>query len=142
MSLLRGKISTFGSDSDSGMTKTEGLSIYEHHEADLRPDLFNPRSSDETLGTSQRMKPDTFYFAYRFPLNPRPDRKALQGTQWLFRNPQNGRMATAWLIDYGPNENTGRFFDLSPGLANALQLSTDQLVEAVPVSEISTLFVA
>lgn len=138
--MLKGKMSVFGGISDSGMTKSEGLSIYEHHEADLRPDLFTPRSSDLSLGTSQRMKPETFYFAYRFPLNPRPDRKALQGTQWLFRNPQNGRMATAWLIDFGPHERTDRVFDLSPGLANALQVATDQQIEGISVEEVSALF--
>lgn len=138
--MLKGKCSVFGGPSDTGMKPSEGLAIYENHEADLRPDLFHPRSSDLSLGTSQRMKPETFYFAYRFPLDPRPPRKVLQNTQWLFRNPANGRMAVAWLVDWGPNERTNRAFDLSPGLASALQLKTDQEVEGLDASEILGLF--
>jgi rare lipoprotein A (peptidoglycan hydrolase) len=37
----------------------------------------------------------------------------------------NGRTVLARPMDWGPNENTGRVADLSPGLAEALGLSTD-----------------
>lgn len=134
--ITKGKISVFGGPSDTGMTLTEGLSIFEHHEADLRPDLFTPRSSDLSIGTSKRLNPKAYYFAYRFPLNPRPSRAILQATQWLFRNPSNGRCCICWLADFGPHEDTGRKFDLSPGAANALLAETDQEVEAVDVLEV------
>lgn len=136
----KGKISTFGGPSDSGMTMTEGLSIYEHAEADQRLDLFFPRSSNLSVGTSKRLNPKAYFFAYRFPLDPRPDRKTLQNTQFLFRNPVNGRMVVAWLVDYGPAEWTKRVLDISEGAAVALGIQTDQEIEAVNVSEVLALF--
>lgn len=140
MNILRGKISEFGGAADSGMTPTEGLACYEHHEADERLDLFYHRSYNQAVGTSKRLKPEALYFAYRFPLDPRPDRKTLQNTQFLFRNPANGRFCVAWLVDWGPHERTGRVFDVSPGVAAALGIQTDEEIEGVDVSELSSLF--
>lgn len=138
--ILKGKVSTFGGAGDTGMTLTEGLSIFEHHEADQRLDLFYHRGVNPNVGTSKRLKPDSYYFAYRFPLDPRPDRKVLQATQFLFRNPENGRMVVAWLADWGPHERTGRVFDISPGVANALSVQTDQEIQGVDVSAVAALF--
>ena len=43
-------------------------------------------------------------------------------------NPANGRAADARPVDWGPNIATGRVADLSPGLAEALGLQTDDVV--------------
>lgn len=125
---MKGKISTFGGSDDTGMTKTEGLALYEHNEADKRPDLFLPRSEDLTLGTSQRLRPDALFFAYRFV---KANRKSLQLTPWLFTNPLNGLSIPLWLCDWGPHERTGRIFDISPRAAMLLRLKTDDEVEAI-----------
>ncbi len=34
----------------------------------------------------------------------------------------------AWVVDWGPNEDTGRTFDLSPGLAERLGVETGDRV--------------
>lgn len=138
--VLKGKCSEFGGPSDEGMSITEGLSIYEHHEADNRLDLFYHRGNNPNIGTSKRLRPESLYFAYRFPLDPRPDRKTLQNTQFIFRNPANGHCCVAWLCDWGPAEWTKRVFDVSPGVAVSLGIQTDQEIEGVNISEASTLF--
>ena len=127
---MKGKISTFGGANDAGMTHTEGLSLYEHHEADLRPDLFFPRSSDPTEGTSKRLRPDALYFAYRFK-HEVFFRKDVQQTPFILRNPKNGKMVCVSLVDWGPAEWTGRMFDLSPKAAELLGVETDEEVEIV-----------
>jgi len=43
-------------------------------------------------------------------------------------NPSNGRAVDARPVDWGPNIATGRVADLSPGLATALGLNTDDVV--------------
>jgi hypothetical protein len=48
-------------------------------------------------------------------------------------NPKNGRSIDARPVDWGPNASTGRTADLSPGLASALGLDTDDVCElAIP----------
>lgn len=131
--LFSGKMAIFGGPNDSGMKLTEGLSLYEHHEADKRSDLFNPRSSDLSIGTSKRLKENALYFACRFPLKIIP-RSALQRTRWIFHNPANGKKASLWLVDYGPNLRTGRMFDVSVYAADRLGLKTDDVVEVFPFS--------
>lgn len=135
-----GKISTFGGPNDNGMSWSEGLSLYEHHEADRRPDLFSARAADQYQGTSKRLRPCAFFFAMRFPLSPdRREltnavlRRQLQATCWRFSNPLNGATAVAWLVDWGPRSDTGRAFDVSPGLADFLGVRTDQEVAGYPV---------
>ena len=58
-------------------------------------------------------------------------------------NPANGRTADARPADWGPNISTGRVADLSPGLAAALGLQTDDVVRitisalrAIPVKPV------
>ena len=43
-------------------------------------------------------------------------------------NPKTGKSVQARAVDWGPNENTGRIADLSPGLAKELGLETDDVV--------------
>lgn len=133
LTIFTGKISTFGGSSDSGMTRSEGSSCYEHSEADKRPDLFFPRSEDLSLGVSQRMRSeDALYFACRYPLKAFP-RSMLQNTNWLFINPKTGAKACLWLVDWGPHpDNTDKDFDISPFAARCLGLQSGDLVEVMP----------
>lgn len=124
---MTGKCSIFGGPNDSGMAETEGLALYEHHEADKRKDLFFPRDADQSIGTSKRLRPQVFYIAIRY------DSKVLsriywQASEWKVSNLENGKSAIAKLVDFGPAEWTGRAIDLSPGLARELEVKTDDVV--------------
>lgn len=126
---MQGKISTFGGPWDSGMTRTEGLAIWEHHEADLRPDLFSQRASDQTEGTSKRLKCNALYFAYRFP--KAHNRNGLQHSVFWFKNNKNGLIIPMSLVDWGPHERTKRVFDISPYAAELLRVQTDDELECL-----------
>lgn len=123
---LKGKCSEFGGLSDvDGMTWQEGLALFEHSEADGRPDLFLPRSVDLTQGTSKRLREDALYIA--LPLQGH-NKSVLRKT--LFRVSKAGTEASvdASIVDYGPAEWTGRIADLSPEVMRRLSLSTDDEV--------------
>jgi hypothetical protein len=130
-----GKISTFGGVNDSGMTRKEGLSLYEHSEADKRPDLFVPRGTDLEEGTSQRLRPNGLYFAYRFDLSPQGgfNRLKLQHTIWMFRNPKNSLSVALSLVDWGPHENTDKTFDISPYASELLRVKTGEELDGYPI---------
>lgn len=130
---MTGKCSTFGGLNDSGMMESEGLALYEHAEADTRPDLFRERSANEAEGTSKRLKEDSFYIALRFN-KALHSRKIYQSLKYKVSNPANGKSTIAFLVDWGPNANTGRLVDLSPGLARFLEVQTDQEVEVEELS--------
>lgn len=127
--IMQGRISVFGGPHDSGMHHGEGLALFEHHEADLRPDLFMPRASDKTEGTSKRLKCNALYFAYRFP--KAFNRKGLQSSIFWFINPKNGLTLPLSLVDYGPHEDTRRTFDISPYAAELLKVQTDDELECL-----------
>lgn len=110
------------------MKPAEGLSLYEHAEADLRPDLFLPRSEDLAQGTSKRLRPDALYMAFRFQNGLRD---YLKHSVWRIRNIKDGRWVVVNMVDWGPNPSTGRDFDLSPMAAALLGLDTDDYVEGV-----------
>lgn len=52
----------------------------------------------------------------------------LRSHQVTLKNPKTGASVTAWPADWGPNKNTGRVADLSPGVATKLGLKTDDVV--------------
>lgn len=123
-----GKLSTFGGPLDQGMTDGEGCAAYEHSEADRRPDLFVPRSSDFTQGTGRRLRTDSFYIAVRYPKDER-SRDFWQKAQWRVINPRTGQWVACSLVDWGPAESTGRVVDASPAVARALRVETNDEVE-------------
>lgn len=125
---LSGRCSFFGGQNDSEMLPTEGLSLFEHSEADKRPDLFNPRSEDPLQGTSKRLSDEALYIAIRFTKEDK-SRSAWQKSAWRVINPKNGKSVMCSLCDWGPNESTGRVVDLSPAIGIALSLETDDVVE-------------
>lgn len=123
---ISGKISFFGGPLDSGMKPTEGLAYYEHKEADLRPDLFSPRSSDPLEGSSKRLRnTHAFYVAIRFTGSRAEARNSL----CIVTNPKTGQFIIASLVDWGPAESTGRAVDASDAVGRALRLQTDDEVE-------------
>src|SRR5262249_46123228 len=74
-----------------------------------------------------RLNPDKYYFACRWDYNDTP-KEFLKRALARVENPSNGRAADARPVDWGPNIATGRAADLSPGLAAALGLETDDVV--------------
>lgn len=130
-SQVSGKCSQFGPSldgkPDSGMTDTEGLAVYEHGEADLRPDLFLPAIPGK--GVCRRLRKDAYFIAIRFPKGI--NRRELQCSVW--RVSGNGKSVLASLVDWGPAEWTGRAIDLSSAIVKELGVKTDDRVVATRV---------
>lgn len=123
-----GKISIFGGKDDLGMVNDTGLALYELKEADARRDLFYTESElGESCPTWKRLKTDSFYCAYRF--DPKKRRSNLQKTMVIIENPRNKKWLYASLVDWGPSASTNRVLDVSPGVAKALGIKTDDEVE-------------
>jgi hypothetical protein len=141
---VEGKMSTFGGPRDTGMSADEGLALFTP--ADLQDPkysyLFLPTPPPGTTGLGRRLNPDKYYFACRWNYNDTP-REFLKRALARVENPANGRTVDARPADWGPNISTGRVADLSPGLAAALGLQTDDVVRitisalrAVPVKPV------
>ena len=126
---VEGKMSTFGGPRDTGMSADEGLALFTP--ADLQDPkysyLFLPTPPPGTTGLGRRLNPEKYYFACRWNYNDTP-REFLKRALARVENPANGRTADARPVDWGPNIATGRVADLSPGLAAALGLQTDDVV--------------
>jgi hypothetical protein len=123
---ISGKCSFFGGSTDPKMSYFEGLSFYEHAEADLRPDLFLPKSTDGREGSSKRLRSNqAFYIALRID----GERQNLQGSLWKITNPKTGQFVIGSLVDRGPAESTGRIVDLSDAIGRALRIETDDEVQ-------------
>jgi hypothetical protein len=122
-------MSTFGGPKDTGMSADEGLALFS--QADLQDPkysyLFLPSQPPGTTGLGRRLNPDKYYFACRWNYNDTP-KEFLKHVLARVENPLNRRAADARPVDWGPNISTGRVADLSPGLAAALGLQTDDVV--------------
>jgi hypothetical protein len=126
---VEGKMSTFGGPRDTGMSADEGLALF------AQTDLQDPKYSDlflqtpppGTRGLGRRLDPDKYYFACRWNYNDTP-KEFLKRALARVENPLNGRAVDARPADWGPHPSTGRVADLSPGLAAALGLNTDDVV--------------
>ena len=141
---VEGKMSTFGGPKDTGMSADEGLALFTP--ADLQDPkysyLFLPTPPPGTTGLGRRLNPDKYYFACRWNYTDTP-REFLKRALARVENPANGRTVDARPADWGPNISTGRVADLSPGLAAALGLQTDDVVRitisalrAIPVKPV------
>jgi len=120
-----GKMSTFGGSADTGMTDTEGLALIQPAHFDAFREYFIPGTASP-LG--KRLNPDKFYIACRWDRNVTPY-SWLRQIKVTVRNPLTGKSEFAQPMDWGPAAWTGRVADLSPGLAKALGLTTDQVCE-------------
>jgi hypothetical protein len=126
---VEGKMSTFGGPHDLGMSANEDLAFFSR--TDLQDPkyayLFLPASPPGTSGLGRRLNPDQYYFACRWDYAATP-REFLRRALARVENPANGRAVDARPVDWGPHPSTGRVADLSPGLAAALGLNTDDIV--------------
>lgn len=123
---LRGKVSWFGGPNDTGVSPSEGLAfIYEVEDA---PYLFLPEQPPGTTGLARRLDPGMPYIACRWDYDVYPKPSLLEHAA-LVRAPRTGRQFLALPADWGPHEDTGRIADISPGLMDALGITTDDEVE-------------
>jgi N-acetylmuramoyl-L-alanine amidase len=127
---LQGKCSWFGGPNDTGVTASEDLAFWEDWDDvvdDQAEELFLPQQPPGTSGLARRLNPENFYIACRWDYGVYP-KTYLAGKHKALIRAENGRQFLARPADWGPNENTGRICDLSPGLMNALGLTTDDTV--------------
>jgi N-acetylmuramoyl-L-alanine amidase len=124
----KGMCSWFGGPEDDGVSKDEGLAFF--YKTSDAPHLFLPKQPSGTSGLARRLNPQLFYVACRwdYGLTPKsmladPMRQALVRTR--------EKEFLAWPADWGPHQDTGRAADLSPGLMQALELDTDDVVEVI-----------
>jgi hypothetical protein len=133
---VEGKMSTFGGPHDLGMSADEGLALFS------KPDLENPKYAylflpappPGTSGLGRRLNADQYYLACRWNYSE-TSKDFLRESLARVENLQNGRSADARPADWGPNPATGRVADLSPGLAAALGLNTDDFVRITITTE-------
>ena len=126
MTTVRGKVSWFGGPNDTGVSPSEGLAFI--YEVDDAPHLFLPSQPPGTTGLARRLDPSKYYIACRWDYDVTPKPSLLQYTA-LVRSPMTNRKFEAYPADWGPNVNTGRVADISPGLLEALGVETDDEVE-------------
>lgn len=127
---MKGKLSVFGGPNDEGVSPTEGLAL-------INPEdlaswwfrcLFLNYQPTGTTGLARRLDPDAYYLACRWDYERTP-KTMLRFAFVGLRNPLSGMMVFARPADWGPNDRTGRIADLSPGLARALGVETDDEIE-------------
>lgn len=126
--MLKGKMSTFGGPKDFGMKAAEGLALVNAANLNKVIDYFLPEQPPGTTGIGRRLNPDTFYIACRWEYE-KTSHEQLIDMMVTVRNPKTGTSEQAKPVDWGPNVNTHRIADLSPGLAAALGLETDDECE-------------
>jgi hypothetical protein len=117
-----GKMSTFGGPNDPGVAPDEGLSLYDSSEVAANPDLFLAAQPPGTSGVARRLNPQANYLACRWDFEATPKEFLKKNT---VKVSANGKSVEARPVDFGPSIATGRVADLSPGLASALGLNTD-----------------
>ena len=144
---ITGKCSTFGGPKDTGVAADEDLALYERKDlTGAPPGLFLPQQPAGTTGTARRLNPQACYCAMRWAYSDASKSMVKPGLgvclpvttsrAWLVRNPllltnpkrPDIKPIKVYGVDWGPNSNTGRIVDLSPGVAAALQVETDGTV--------------
>ena len=126
MTILRGKMSTFGGPNDKGVRYDEDLAVIWKYEQ--KPTLFLKIQPHGTTGLARRLDPDQLYLACRWDYKETSISWLLENPIWVM-NPKTGKNLAAQAADWGPNEKTGRIADLSPGLAKSLGLETNDICE-------------
>jgi len=134
---LTGKVSWFGGPDDKGVAPDEGLALYERSEAGKIAGFLLPEQPAASTGLARQLDPSSLYIACRWDYGQTP-RAFLQAAN--VRVTANGKTIVCRPVDWGPNVNTRRIADLSPGALKALGLKTDDAATVtypLPVSGIS-----
>lgn len=132
----RGRLSTFGGPDDKGMAggaadrdgKVDtGLTLYEPAEADRADALFMPGLPSVLVWKRLRIHANYIALPFMDSAAVQPFRRQLQMAD--FKVSANDKVIVARLVDRGPHYTTKRMIDLSPGLAIALGVKTDDVVD-------------
>ena len=119
-----GKMSTFGGPHDTGVSPSEGLALFDAADIQTAPGgLFLDSQPPETTGLARRLNPDAKYLACRWDYSVTSRDFLRHATVKVSANGKSP--VDAQPVDWGPNVATGRVADLSPGLAHALGLDTE-----------------
>jgi hypothetical protein len=96
---------------------------------DQKPELFLDSQPAGTTGLARRLNPAVFYVACRWDYEQTPKEYLRTVVVDVSAEGFDGRKRTlkAFVGDWGPHEDTGRASDLSPGLAAALNLTTNDI---------------
>jgi N-acetylmuramoyl-L-alanine amidase len=125
---FNGKVSWFGGPEDMGVSPSEGLAFL--FEVEDAPHLFLEQQPPGTTGLARRLNPEMFYVACRWDYNITPKTMLADATKFAaVRSKKTGREFVAWPGDWGPHGDTDRAADISPGLMEALGITTDDEVE-------------
>lgn len=123
-----GKCSHFGGPNDTGVSPSEGLAFI--FDVDEAPHLFLPYQPSGTSGLARRLNPYVSYIACRWDYDVTSKTMLRDsGQRALVRS--NGWEMLAFPADWGPHGDTDRVADLSPGLMEALGITTDDEVEVL-----------
>jgi len=130
MKTINGRMSTFGGPLDTGVSPSEGLAYVEPN--DLHDpwfsDLFLEHQPPGTTGLARRLDPSKYYIAMRVDnANSGGREKVRRHYYTVIAN--GARVDEVKLVDWGPNNRTGRVVDMSPGLAAKLKVLTDSFVD-------------
>jgi N-acetylmuramoyl-L-alanine amidase len=125
---LRGKCSWFGGPDDTGVAPDEGLAFIA--EVSQAPQLFLSYQPEGTTGLARRLNPQAHYIACRWDYDETPAFMLLEEMA-LVTATKTGKSLKCYPADWGPNENTGRVADLSPGALELLGIQTDDEVSVV-----------
>lgn len=134
-----GKCSSFGGPNDTGVGNQEGLSCIDNSDLQewwFRRIFVEPDNWDNNKGLVRNLNPVAFYCAMRWGYG---SFNGVQGEilqeftretirRSLFIIEANAKKVYAQAADWGPNTDTGRLIDLSPGICHALGVSTDDKV--------------
>jgi N-acetylmuramoyl-L-alanine amidase len=123
----KGRMSTFGGPTDTGVSPSEGLAFITSIEQ--APHLFLPYQPTGTTGLARRLNTWVPYLACRWDYSTTSKELLRSGAMALVR--ANNMVMKAFPADWGPHQDTGRIADLSPGLADALGLDTDDECEVI-----------
>ncbi len=124
---MTGTCSTFGGPHDTGVSLREGLALYEYKDAINSPltHLFI-QPLDPKWGLARQLNPWALYCAMRWNYSI-ISRDVLRRAEVRVKALSDA-MVVCRAVDWGPNANTGRIIDLSPGAAKDLGVSTDDVV--------------
>jgi N-acetylmuramoyl-L-alanine amidase-like protein len=128
-----GKVSHFGGPDDTGVDPDEQLAWWSSTEAgrDDAPELFLSEQPPGTTGAARALNPLSSYIAMRFDYQNQWSKSELASGNVMFwvRAPKTGKRYKARPADWGPHVDTARIADISPGLMDALGITTDDEVE-------------
>ena len=134
-----GKCSTFGGMADKGVGTKEELScvgISDFSEWWFRRIFLAPGDYSSAYGPARNLDPAAFYCACRWAYGSfggvqgeiLPGYTREQVRRGVVIVSANGKNVACQAADFGPNPDTKRLIDLSPGAATALGVKTDDTV--------------